>query len=357
MLALRKPQDADPREEVRDRFAAALDGFGREAPILLLGHFDADGLSALAILARALEAAGWSARVRIVGKGENPWSGEMRAELEGQAIGGIIAADLGVRPGPIRAGTPTIVIDHHVPTGTAADAFVITGSELDPIPTSSLLAFWCAAALTDPAPLLWLAAIGLIGDMAEGAAFPELAEAQARYGKTALRDAVSLLNAPRRAAAADAGPSLALLLKGNGPKDVTSGVHPETERLRAAKAEVAAELDGAKRIAPKVRNGVGLIRLHSPCQIHPLIAQQWRGRLKGEVVIAANTGYRPGWVHFAARTATDRDLIAFLAERRPPGADENYGSGHRQATGGALRLPDWNAFIAGLGFPEEQVPA
>jgi single-stranded-DNA-specific exonuclease len=72
-------------------------------------------------------------------------------------------------------------------------------------------------------------------------------------------------------------------------------------------------------------------------------------------VLAANTGYRPGWVHFAARTASGRNLIQFLAERRPQGADENYGSGHVQATGGALRPDDWNQFVRELGFPEEQL--
>ena len=107
-----------------------------------------------------------------------------------------------------------------------------------------------------------------------------------------------------------------------------------------------------------MRNGVALIRFHSPCQIHPLVAQAWRGRLKDDIVLAANTGYRPGWVHFAARSARDVDLIRFLAERRPPGADENYGSGHAQATGGALRPDDWNHFVSGLGFgPDQQVQA
>ncbi len=95
---------------------------------------------------------------------------------------------------------------------------------------------------------------------------------------------------------------------------------------------------------------MALILFSSAAQIHPLIAQQWRGRLKGEIVLAANTGYRPGWVHFAVRSADNRDLIAFLADHRPPGADDNYGNGHRQATGGALRPTDWNAFVEGLGF-------
>ena len=346
----------DPRTAARELFRAAFSRFDPSKPPLILGHFDADGLSASALLARGLERTGRPARVRIVGRGENPWSDALREELAGTDIGGLIVTDLGVREGALKPGTPTVVIDHHVPTGAPGDAVVISGHGLDPEPTSALLAYWCASAVAEVEDLVWIAGLGLIGDMAEGAGFPEMAEAQA-FGKTALRDAVSLLNAPRRAAAADAGPSLALLLKADGPKAVISGVHPETAQLRADKAEVAAALDAAKRVGPQVRSEVALIRFHSPCQIHPLVAQQWRGRLKDKVVLAANTGYRPGWVHFAARTGDPgRDLIAFLAERRPPGADEHYGSGHRQATGGALRIPDWNAFVTGLGFPDQIIP-
>jgi len=83
-----------------------------------------------------------------------------------------------------------------------------------------------------------------------------------------------------------------------------------------------------------------------------LIAQQWRGRLKDKVVIAANAGFRPGWVHFAARSASGRDLLAFLADHRPDGADGRYGNGHAQATGGALPVSLWNRFVGGLGFPD-----
>ena len=72
-------------------------------------------------------------------------------------------------------------------------------------------------------------------------------------------------------------------------------------------------------------------------------------------MIAANTGYRHGWVHFAPRSAGGQDLIAFLDAHRPTGADGHYGNGHRQATGGALPIPVWNAFVTELGFPEEQL--
>ncbi len=346
---------SDASTVVRARFAAVVSRFDRTRPVWVLGHNDADGLSATALFTRAFTAAGWSVRTRIVGRGESPWSAEMREELAGVDAGGIVVTDLGVRDGAPKPGVPTVVVDHHVPTG-APDAEVITGYGLDPIPTSSLLAFWCAGALADPEPWLWLAAVGLIGDMADGAGFPEMAAAR-RYGITALRDAVSLLNAPRRSASGDAGPALELLMQADGPREVTDGSRPQTAALLAAKAEVKGELDAARRVAPKVREGVALIRFHSATQIHPLVAQQWRGRLKGDVVLAANTGYRPGWVHFAVRTARDLDLIAWLADRRPPGADEAYGSGHRQATGGALRTPDWNAFVDRLGFPEERIAA
>ncbi|WP_300973562.1 phosphoesterase [Sphingomonas sp. LHG3406-1] len=330
----------------RSSFERWLDEAG--AKPLILGHFDADGLAAVAILARSLP----GAEVRLVGKGETPWTPAVRAELEQRRPAAIVATDLGVREGDILTGTPTCLLDHHVPTGTPGTALVISGNGCTPEPTSALLAFWACGS---PDDLLWLAALGLIGDMAEEAGFPELEAAQKRYGKTALRNAVSLVNAPRRTASADASPALALLMKCNSPKELLSDAHPETALLHAAKEEVKAEMEVARRVAPKVRGEVALIPLDSPCQIHPLIAQQWRTRLRDKVVIAANKAYRPGWVHFAARTGAGHDLIRFFAERRPEGAGSEYGSGHKAASGGALPVPLWNRFVADLGFPEEQI--
>jgi single-stranded-DNA-specific exonuclease len=347
------PAGQETRAAVAQRFEQALSGMGTR--LLILGHFDADGLAASAIFKRALAAAGASADVRIVGKGENAWSSPIQSELETLGTTGLIVADLGVREGFILPGTPTLLVDHHVPMGTPGDAAVISGHGLQPEPTSSLLAYWCVHSFANQESLLWLAAIGLIGDMAEQRSFPELDEAYKRFGKTALRNAVTLVNAPRRTANADATPALALLLKCNSPKELLSREHQETHVLLAAKEEVKAAMERAKRVPPKIRGDVALIPLSSACQIHPLVAQQWRSRLKDKVVIAANRDYRPGWVHFAARTGNGSDLIRFFAERRPDGADENYGSGHRQASGGALRIPEWNRFVTDLGFPEEQI--
>ncbi|WP_244477305.1 phosphoesterase [Methylobacterium sp. Leaf125] len=349
--------DGDVRAAARDAMTAALAMFKRGRPILVVSHFDADGLTAAAILIRALRQAGREAVSVVVGKGESPWDPEVIHRLGAHEPGGLIVADLGTRADPVLPGCPTLVIDHHVPTGEPRDAVTISGNGLDPEPTTALLAWWAAGALGDQADLLWLAAVGLIGDMAEGLDFPEIAEAQVRWGKTALRDATSLVNAPRRTATADAGPALRLLLASDGPKRITKGDDADALALHAAKAEVRAAMDVAKRVPPAIGGDVALIALDSPCQIHPLIAQQWRGRLKDKIVIAANAGYRPGWVHFAARSASGRDLIAFLAEHRPENADGRYGNGHAQATSGALRNADWNDFIRKLGFPQAQVQA
>jgi single-stranded-DNA-specific exonuclease len=329
------------------RFLAQVDAM---QPVAVAAHFDADGLSAAAILVRALRAAGRPAEPVIVGKTETPWDATFAARLQALAPGGLVVADLGTRPEPVLPDLPTLVIDHHRPTGTPPAAITLSGHGLEPEPTSALIAWWAAAALGDGTDLLWLAGIGLVGDMAEDAGFPELAEAQARWGKTALRGATSLVNAPRRTAAADAGPALRLLLECDGPKGITKGDGPDAEALRAAKVEVREAVEAARRVAPRIVGDVALVRFTSPCQVHPLIAQQWRGRLRDKIVIAANDGYRQGWVHFAARSASGRDLLAFLAEHRPDGADGRYGNGHAQATGGALPLAIWDRFIAGLGF-------
>lgn len=343
---------------VEQTFATAVEGFDPKRPVLVASHNDADGLSAAAILARSLASQGRPVQTRILGRGETPWSAEFRAEAETVRPGGLIVIDLGTRPGTILPGVPTVVIDHHVPTGTPDGATLISGFGDDPIPTSSLLAYRCAAALVDPQPLLWLAAVGLIGDMADDVGFPEMAEARRLHGITALRKATSLLNAPRRSATGDTSPALALLMSADGPKEVVSRTRPETAALLAAKEEVKAAVEVGKRVGPKVLNGIALVRFDTPCQVHPLLAQTWRGRLKNQIVLAANAGFRSGWVHFAVRSARPINLVEFLAEHAPPDADGNYGSGHASATGGALRPAGWNTFISGLGFgPDEHVSA
>jgi single-stranded-DNA-specific exonuclease len=323
---------------------------------LLVFHNDADGLSAGAILHSVMLKQGDGSTIRIIGKAENAYSDAFTRELEERQPTGLIIADLGVSNRVKLPAIPTIIIDHHAPTGVPEHATVISGFNDDPVPTTSLLAYRCAQAMGADDGLLWLAALGIIGDMAEDYGFAEMAGARSAYGITALRNAASLINAPRRTGSGDALPAFDLLTKANGPKQVLSGEFAETESLLQAKAEVKQALDEARKVGPKFSGNVALVQFSSPCQVHPLIAQQWRGRLKNAIVISANTGYRTGFVHFAVRSSNDTDILAFLAQHRPPGADEQYGNGHRAASGGALRWDDWVFFLNTLGFDANGAP-
>lgn len=326
-------------------FARAVAGFGQEPPAILC-HDDADGLSAGALLGRAFERAGrGQPRVRIVGRGESAWSNALRNELAAHEPGGLVVTDLGVQAGAILPGVPTVLVDHHVPRSwpEPSEATVISGHDDGPIPTSSLLAFACAAALGEAEDLAWLAGIGLVGDLGDRGAtsdFPDVMNPLRKaHTVKALREAVSLVNAPRRGASGDARPALRLLLRAAGPAEIIDGQDPDAAILHAARAEVKAALETARSVPPLFAGPVALIRCDSPCQIHPLVAQSWTGRLRRQVVIGANAGFRPGFVHFAARSASVPDLITFLEERTPPlGPDDQFAQGHRRATGGQVRV-------------------
>ncbi len=367
-------------DEVGQRFVAWLAGLpqGLAARMYVVCDFDGDGLPAGAILVRALREAGYeSVEAECRRKGESAWGaeigGRLRERVASEGIGGLIVTDLGVRDGDVLAGTPLLLIDHHRPIGEPEGSTVITsygtGDEAGDgkdVATSGLLCWWCARALVGEAKAgewLWLAGISVLSDLGDKAPFEELAAAKARFGGGAMRDATSLLNAPRRTNEGRADAALALLLKADGPKEVTSGKFPETAELVRAKEEVGEALAVARKQPPRfskaVREELGAdlvaIRMHTGCQVHPLVAQQWRGRFAKSVVFGVNTGYRPGWVTFSGRAPAGVNLIEFLARHRPPEADNSYGLGHNQASGGALPVKVWNRWIREIGFGEEMV--
>jgi single-stranded DNA-specific DHH superfamily exonuclease len=143
----RLSQAGDVRTAVRQAMVDALAAFGREGPIVVLSHFDADGLSAAAILVRALRQAGWNSEPLVIGKTGSPWEVETRDRIAALKPAGLIVADLGTRSEPVLPGCTTLVVDHHVPTGEPQDAVTISGNGLVPEPTTALLAWWAAHAL------------------------------------------------------------------------------------------------------------------------------------------------------------------------------------------------------------------
>jgi single-stranded-DNA-specific exonuclease len=325
-------------------------------------HFDADGLAAGALFGRALPRLGFR-DVHVVpsGRAESAFSEGARARLRALAPDALVVTDLGVRADGVLDGVPTLYVDHHQPDGLPADpaATVVTGYGWDPIPCSAWLAYELLAPLAAAAgapidDLLWLGAVGTISDLGEKAPWPRLDEARRRYTAKWLKEAVVLVNAARRASAFDVETPLALLLRAEHPREVAEDRAGGADRLAAYRAEVNAALAEARRAAPTFAAGGSpwaLVRLHSACQVHPLLAQQWRGRLPRHAVIAANTGYLADAVAFSARTArTDLDLPALLRATGVGDGSGRFGHGHDQASGGHLAPPAFDRLLERLGF-------
>ena len=340
---------------------------GTATDIHILTDADADGLPAGALLLRALKDAGYSSvTVETRGKFENAWMPSVHERLRQRAPQALMIVDLGARPDELLPRVPTLLIDHHAPFGTPPGATLLTSYGAEPTATSGLLALWCAQAIAPELAhrLQWMAGISLLSDLGDKAPFEDLAESKRRFGVSALKDLTSLLNAPRRTAQGDASQAMQLLLTAETPKQALATPSPEREALKAAKAEVNIALADARKAPPrfstKWREELGAdmiaVRMDTPCQVHPLVAQIWRPRFPNAVIFGVNTGFRPGYVHFAGRAPKHVNLVHFLRAHTPDGADGTFGGGHDQASGGALPVALWNPFAEEMGWgPELQV--
>jgi single-stranded-DNA-specific exonuclease len=330
--------------------------------VVVYCHFDADGLAAGALFGRVLERLGFrDVQVVASGRSENAFSDGARERLRALAPDALVVTDLGVRAEGVLPEIPTLYVDHHQPAGLPTDgtATVVTGYGWDPIPCSAWLAWELLAPIAGSAgvaidDLQWLAAVGTISDLGDKAPWPELAGARKRWTAKWLKEAVVLTNAARRASAFDVETPLALLLTVDHPRALSEDEARGADRLRAYRAEVNAALAEARKAAPVFAGGDSpwaLVRLHSSCQIHPLLAQQWRGRLPRHAVIAANGGYLPDLVAFSARTSrTDLNLPRLLRATRVAEGDGRFGNGHDQASGGHLAPERFAQVLAALGF-------
>ncbi len=340
--------------EAQAAFAAWIAARAGHERLVVFCHFDADGLAAGAVFGLALARLGFT-DVHVVpsGRGESAFSDEARERLAALKPAALIVTDLGVHAAGVLPGVPMLYVDHHRPAGTpAGDVAVVSGYTWEPIPCSAWLAYELCRPLTDVADLDWVAAVGVISDLGEKAPWAPLPEIRKRYTARWLKEAVALTNAARRVPAFDVERPLALLMTMPDPRTLAEDVNAAP--LYAYRATVNAELQEARKAAP-VFSATGpwaLVKLDSASQIHPLIAQQWRGRLPKYAVIAANTGYVDG-VAFSARTSRD-DLklpALFQAVDLGPELNGTFGYGHDQASGGHLPAEAFDRLLDHLGFP------
>ena len=343
--------------------------------VVVFCHFDADGLGAGAVFGRGLPRLGL-ADVTVVSSGrtESAFSDAARERLAALEPDALVVTDLGVNEaGTLEGRAPVLYVDHHRPSGTPEGAFVVSGYDWDPIPCSAWLAHDLLAGEADVSDLDWIAAVGVISDLGEKAPWPPLADVKKRHTAKWLKETVALVNAARRAPTFDAQTALDALMTFDDPKTLATAEDAAADRLRDARQSVNAEVAEARKAAPvfadrrpDVPPGLApddlrfaLVTVDSAAQVHPLIAQQWRGRLRGYPVICANTGYLDGLVAFSTRTSRrDVRLPELYQAVDTPGWNGRWGHGHDQASGGHLPPDVFNRVLDALGFgPDAHVPA
>ena len=360
-------------------FRAFLEAVPAGGHVVVLCHFDADGLAAGALFGRGLPLLMPEARVSVVPslRDESAFTDAARDRLRALAPDALVVTDLGVSEagtleadvGPLGGPIPVLYVDHHRPSGLPAGGLVVSGYDWEPVPCSAWLAYSLLEAVVpdvdEMRELDWIAAVGVISDLGDKAPWPPLADAKRRHTAKWLKEATVLTNAARRGATFRAQDALDLLMTEDGPRDLAEA--PASAPLHDARAEVAEAMTEARKEAPvfSVRDAraealpddelrFALLRIDTPCQVHPLIAQQWRTRLKGYAVICANTGYLPGTVAFSTRTSR-RDVVLpkLYQSIDTPGWNGRWGHGHDQASGGHLPPAVFNDVLDALGFEPE----
>ncbi len=349
----RAPDWPAPAADVA-RAIAILAGLRRGARVTIATDRDVDGLSGGAIVRAALERRGVSAEIVVAHRGEHVHTDAMRARLRATrpdaSPDALVVVDMGSRAGAILDRVPTIVIDHHRPTGCPEGAILVSAHDHPPIASSSWLALHVAGGLADVSDLEWLAVLGAYADLGAKADLPGFAAALGRAGRKDVAEAVALLNAARRAPVPIEDVAARALIEARSAADVARGRVAGVDRLAEARRAVAEETARCARVAPKVAGRFALLRFSSPAQVHPLVATRWTGRLRGKIVIAANDGYLPGRVSFVVRCSEDVDLIEVLRAHAPNDAGAEYANGHARATGGSLTPRAFEELLANLGL-------
>lgn len=314
---------------------------------------DVDGLSAAVLVRRALARLGASAAMVLpASKGEHVHRDALRARIRALSPESLVVLDMGSRGEPILPGLPTLLIDHHQPSGFPPGAVVVSGYGHEPVASTSLLALELVRPLVPADDLAWLGLLGTVADLGSPAAFPSLAAVAGRHGRGAVAESVALLNAARRAEDHDVALALEVLERAPGPEAIAQGAIAGVEGLRRARVAVQAELGRWARTPPRVRGRFAVFRISSRAQIHPLLAVRWKGRLKKQIVLVANDGYIPGRVNFAMRTQLPVNLVELLRAVPLGEVDGEWGHGHPAATGGSLPPPAFECLLVSLGAVE-----
>lgn len=323
------------------------------ARVAISYHGDADGTGSAALAATYLQRTGRTLAAAIApGKGEDLFGASYRERLLATRPDALLVLDHGSRNARVLADMPTLVVDHHdvPPEGVPAEVY-LSGLGETPTPPASLLTWRLLSPLLDLSDVSWQMAVGVIGDLGSDADFPELAPVKKQFGQKNLTETVALVNAAKRSGAHDTALSLQALLAAKTPRDISSGLIAEYDRLTEYRQEAQDERLRIGKTAPRFGGDWALLRFSSPCQLHGPFAASWVGRLPKYIVIGANDGYTPGNVHFSIRTRLPNEnllerLRVFRGELDAP----ELGQGHAEATGGVLPTEAFERLLKLMGF-------
>ncbi len=337
----------------RQTFDAVLERMPRDGTVGLVHDVDADGVTAGVVWQRVLERLGFRVARLSTNRERNVWTESNREKIAEVNPDFLWILDLGCRDEKVLPGVKAAFLDHHRPEGVLAEDTLITGYGWPTVPNTSWMTYELALGRADGEDMDWIAVIGTLSDLGEKAPWPLIAEAKKKYTAKWLKEATALINAPRRSADFNPEAAARALVQFDNPKELCNSEAPDVQTLKNARAEVKAEMTKAKQAAPKFAGQAALIMIDSPCQIHPLIAQIWRGRLPKYHVICANTGYMKDRVNFSARSANGLSVLDFLKSFELSPGEGSFGHGHDQASGGILPPARWHELLSKMGFETE----
>ncbi len=350
-----------------------------QSKTLIVPDKDADGLDSGVILYKTLVALGLPPNlihVHLISKNTNVHDEAERAAMQAECPKYIIVVDQGSRSAPPvvdSADTKALIIDHHLSDDFPKNATVVSACHYPPVATSALLTYEICKPLHPDivASCGFLCAMGTHGDLGNTLKwkppFPDMTETFKTHTKKAINDAVALVNAPRRTAKFDVISAWQALLEAKSPKDILSN-----RRLLDARAEINEEVERQTHTPPKFsKDGkIAVLRINSAAQVHGVIATRWAGYLNSkalEIVMVANSGYRPGFVNFScriARCARSRDPPVNIIASLKAAADldtgdlvarmgESFARGHKEASGGIIPVAEFDELMALMQIGEK----
>lgn len=346
---------ADSEEVEREgaRLAARFREFVEANPgsALCVHDLDADGLASGVLWQRCLERLGRKQVRRLIAmRDRNLWFGDYDRELAAEAPSSLYVLDLGCQTRELPPGVPTCVVDHHAPEPPAAGTILLSSYLWSTPAPTAWMTYRLTSELVDMSDLDWIAVMGTEGDLGSKAPFDLMTTMKGRFRRKDLSETVALINAIRRSSKPRPELAAQALLEHADPRSLVESTAPCVEALREAREEVKEEMIRAKAAAPRFSGQVALVEIDSACQVHPVIAQIWRGRLPKYYVIVANRGYLPGRVNFSARSSGSLKVLDMLRALPEYTGQSGFGQGHDHASGGSLEMPEWEALLRRLGF-------